>query len=76
MTRRLLVMLAVLLLVAGLQMTRIRSWRVLNDVGAHRVLGVDVSTVLNLTRMLAGTTIAALLVVGVVAVVRGHFRHR
>ncbi|HKV99391.1 MAG TPA: hypothetical protein VJN96_06195 [Vicinamibacterales bacterium] len=59
MTRRLLAVLAVLLLVAGLQLTRIRTWRVLRWYG-----------------VVAAVVLATLVAVGVVVLVRDHFRQR
>lgn len=59
MTRRLLAVLAMLLLVAGLQLTRIRTWRVLRGFG-----------------VVAAVVLATLLAVGVVVLVRDHFRQR
>jgi hypothetical protein len=58
-TRRLLAVLAVLLLVAGLQLMRIRTWRVLRWYG-----------------VVAAVALATLLAVGVVVLVRDHFRQR
>lgn len=76
MTRRLLAVLAVLLLVAGLQLTRIRTWRVLNDIGTHRVFGVSVSTMAGAIRVVAGVALAGVLAVALAAFVRDHFRQR